>query len=176
MASFAADNQPKGVKKPCITPLAQIWAEPPWVHRQLPEKAMPCYTTRARFASVFLFDGVLQAEPTSGTLEGEPFNFAYSSIFSAFAMGDCRSNLVMRRFSNANLRIPLPNCGKKNEFITLRVSEPVPDTCQHCVSRIFIGCPPGAGDSLRRNPDGTDGRPFRLGAWMKTTRGAWPAG
>ncbi len=24
------------------------------------------------------------------------------------------------------------SCGKKNEFITLRVSEPVPDTCQHC--------------------------------------------
>lgn len=23
-------------------------------------------------------------------------------------------------------------CGKKNEFITLRVSEPVPDTCQYC--------------------------------------------
>ncbi len=24
------------------------------------------------------------------------------------------------------------SCGKKNEFITLRVSEPVPDTCQYC--------------------------------------------
>lgn len=25
-------------------------------------------------------------------------------------------------------------CGKKNEFITFRVSEPVPTTCQHCQS------------------------------------------
>jgi len=32
-------------------------------------------------------------------------------------------------------------CGKKNEFITLRVSEPVPETCSHC----------GAGD-LHRLP------------------------
>ena len=25
-------------------------------------------------------------------------------------------------------------CGKKNEFITFRVSEPVPETCRHCGS------------------------------------------
>lgn len=25
-------------------------------------------------------------------------------------------------------------CGKKSEFITLRISEPVPEVCQHCAS------------------------------------------
>lgn len=32
-------------------------------------------------------------------------------------------------------------CGKKNEFITFRVSEQVPDTCRHCGSELLRKIP-----------------------------------
>ena len=32
-------------------------------------------------------------------------------------------------------------CGKKNEFITFRVSEPVPTTCQYCSSELMQRIP-----------------------------------
>lgn len=32
-------------------------------------------------------------------------------------------------------------CGKKNEFITFRVSEPVPSTCKHCGSDLIKKIP-----------------------------------
>ena len=32
-------------------------------------------------------------------------------------------------------------CGKKNEFITFRVSEPVPTTCKHCSSELIQRIP-----------------------------------
>jgi len=32
-------------------------------------------------------------------------------------------------------------CGRKNEFITFRVSEPIPTTCQHCSSESITRIP-----------------------------------
>jgi len=32
-------------------------------------------------------------------------------------------------------------CGKKNEFVTFRVSEPLPEACRHCGSRLISRIP-----------------------------------
>ncbi len=71
-------------------------------------------------------------------------------------------------------------CGKKNEFITFRVSEPIPTTCQHCQSEQIKKIPSrvrvrlSEETRLERLADPTrlggldENDPKSMARWMKT--------